>query len=62
MNAPDAKLLKEDQDPKGGEVPTTSAGREEAAAPQVTPPDRSGFLGAFGVPLACFSGDRTFKI
>ena len=62
MNAPDAKLLNEDWDPKGGDVPTTSAGREEAAAPQVTRPDRSGFLRAFAVPLACFSGDRTFKI
>ena len=62
MNAPDTKLLNEDQNPKGGDVPPTSAGREEAPVPQVTPPNRSGFLGALGVPLTCFSGDRTFKI
>lgn len=59
MKAPDAKLLNEDRDPKGGDVPMTSADREEAATPQVTPPDRLGFLGAVVVPLACFSA---FKI
>lgn len=62
MKAPDAKLLNEDWDPKGGDVPMTFTGLEEAATLQVTPPDRSGFLGALGVPLACFSGDRTVKI
>ena len=46
MNAPDAKLLNEDRNPKGGDVPTTSAGHEEAAVPQVTPPNR-----LLGVPV-----------